>query len=285
MIEERKFYWALLDSLDEGVYFADHQRKITYWNKAAEKMTGYKTQEVLGRWCGNNILCHIDEQGNNLCEGECPLSHTLQTGQPSEQRVYLHHKEGYRVPVMVHVNPVFGNGDRPIGAVELFTDLSTGEAMLKNAHGEDTAGYYFSNSLTGLPNRRYLEMNLKMKLFEWKEFERPFGIFALKMEDLENIKKDYSPNAFEKMMKTYCETIIHNLNTCDIVGEWQEGVFLGLVGRADQEKLTANANHYRVLLEKTDLPENGKPTSLSFSVQTALTEKNDTLETLVEKVI
>jgi PAS domain S-box-containing protein len=284
MIEERKFYWALLDSLDEGVYFADHHRKITYWNKAAELMTGFKAQEVLGRWCGNNILCHIDEEGNNLCEGDCPLSHTLETGQPNEKRIYLHHKDGYRVPVMVHVNPVFGAGNKPIGAVELFSDLSTGEAMLKNAQSEDVAGYYFSHSLTGLPNRRYLEMNLKMKLFEWKEFEQAFGVFALKMENLEQIKKSYKRASYEKMMKTFCETVIHNLNTSDIVGEWQEGLLVGLVGRSDQEKLITNAGHYRVLLEKTDLPGNGEPDSISFSLKTAMIKAGDSLESLIERI-
>ena len=32
----------VLDSLGDGVYVTDVDRKITYWNKAAERITGWK---------------------------------------------------------------------------------------------------------------------------------------------------------------------------------------------------------------------------------------------------
>jgi len=34
------FYRELLDNLYEGVYYVDRQRRITFWNKAAETITG-----------------------------------------------------------------------------------------------------------------------------------------------------------------------------------------------------------------------------------------------------
>ena len=80
MIEEQEFYWKLLDTLKDGVYFTNQKRKITYWNKGAEELTGYKSSEVLGKFCGDNILIHIDEQGNNLCSGSCPLEKVLKSG-------------------------------------------------------------------------------------------------------------------------------------------------------------------------------------------------------------
>ena len=41
----------LLDEVGEGVYFTDRQRRITFWNKAAERISGYAKKEVLGRKC------------------------------------------------------------------------------------------------------------------------------------------------------------------------------------------------------------------------------------------
>ena len=73
MIEDQEFYWQLLDTLKDGVYFSDSRRKVTYWNKAAEEITGFRSAEVLGKFCGDNILIHIDEKGNNLCTGACPI--------------------------------------------------------------------------------------------------------------------------------------------------------------------------------------------------------------------
>ena len=39
----------LLDEVAEGIYFTDRRRRITFWNKAAERISGYSRTEVLGR--------------------------------------------------------------------------------------------------------------------------------------------------------------------------------------------------------------------------------------------
>ena len=62
----------LLDEVGEGVYFTDRQRRITFWNKAAERISGYARKEVLGRKCSENILIHVDGRGRSLCQGFCP---------------------------------------------------------------------------------------------------------------------------------------------------------------------------------------------------------------------
>ena len=53
------FYKTLLDNLYDGVYFVDRDRRITYWNKGAERITGYAAREVEGkRWSA--ALTEID---------------------------------------------------------------------------------------------------------------------------------------------------------------------------------------------------------------------------------
>ena len=39
---------AILDSLDSGVYLVDKHRKITFWNHAAERISGYMRHDVTG---------------------------------------------------------------------------------------------------------------------------------------------------------------------------------------------------------------------------------------------
>ena len=100
------FYRELLDNLYEGVYYVDRQRRITFWNKAAETITGYSRREVLGHKCFQNLLKHVDDQGVSLCLSACPLAQTIQDGQPRSTSVYLHHKDGHRLPVAVRVAPL-----------------------------------------------------------------------------------------------------------------------------------------------------------------------------------
>ena len=283
MIEEQKFYWKLLDTLKDGVYFADKNRKVTYWNKAAEAITGYKSAEILGKFCGDNILVHIDEEGNNLCTGSCPLACCMEKGESFERRIFLHHKEGHRVPVLVRVNPVFGSKDEVIGAVEIFTDLSSREPFLKEIRERDQEALL--DPLTGLPNKEYLEMSLQLKLIEVKEFNHLFGVFAVTVKGLQEIKAGRGEDTFEEVLKTLSRTLIHNINPTDIVGHWREEVFLGIVCRGDEEKLSQKARHYGLLLEKSELSAIDESLSLSFSVSTAVAQAGDTVGKLIEKVL
>lgn len=282
MIEEQKFYWTLLDALKDGVYFADKNRKITYWNKAAEAITGYRSGEMLGRHCGDNLLIHIDEQGNNLCTGRCPLTRSMESGKPFEEKIFLHHKDGHRVPVLVRVTPVYGSKDEISGAVEIFTDLSSKESLLKDIQA--LAQPDLQSSLTGLPTKQYLEMHLKLKLVEWQEFKHPFGIFLIKVGGLEEVKDTYSQGTVENILKILSNTLIHNVDPCDIVGEWKEGEFFGIVAHADEEKLVNHANRLTLLLERTRVSAEETSLSLTFSVTSALAQAGDNFETLIEKV-
>jgi PAS domain-containing protein len=45
------FFQRLFEQLYEGVYFVDSQRRITYWNRAAHRISGYTPEEVIGHYC------------------------------------------------------------------------------------------------------------------------------------------------------------------------------------------------------------------------------------------
>jgi two-component system, cell cycle response regulator len=121
---------AFFDDLEDGAYYVDAARKIIYWNKAAETITGYESGHVIGAHCFNNILMHIDEEGNFLCGAKCPLVETVRTGVGHEATVFLLHKGGYRLKVLVLVAPVRDSQDRIIGAVEVFQENGSKEHLL-----------------------------------------------------------------------------------------------------------------------------------------------------------
>jgi len=125
MVEDCEFYWQVLDVLEDGVYFTNGDRKITYWNKGAEKITGYSPGEVLGKFCRDNILNHEDKEGNSLCEKECPLSKTIKTGNKVEEHIILQHKNGTKIAVFVKAIPVRSKSGKIIGAAEIFSKKAT----------------------------------------------------------------------------------------------------------------------------------------------------------------
>lgn len=282
MIEDKEFYWKLLDMLKDGVYFADRQRKVTYWNKAAEAITGYKSGEILGIHCSDNILVHIDEKGNNLCTGMCPLARCMETGETYDKRIFLHHKDGHRVPVLVRVSPVHGSTkDEIVGAVEIFTDLSSKEPFLEDIREREHEG--FLGHVTGLPGKQYMETSLNLKLLAWKEFKHPFGVFRIKAGGVEKVKSEQDEQTYETALRTLGTTLLHNINPLDMVGEWSADEFLGIVNHGNSEKLSRKADTLRVLLEKSRFSKSGPPVSLDIKVRTAVAQPGETLESLLKK--
>lgn len=75
------FYKDLLDNLHEGVYFVDTDRRITYWNKSAEQITGYPASVAVGKHCRDKFLNHVTENGAELCLPQCPLAATMKDAQ------------------------------------------------------------------------------------------------------------------------------------------------------------------------------------------------------------
>jgi PAS domain S-box-containing protein len=117
----------VIDSLSDGLYICDRERKIIYWSKAAERITGWRSADVVGKHCFDDILCHIDKDGHHLCENEfCPLHRAIVTGKESlvSQLVYGMGANGQRIPMEVTVAPIRDDLGRITGGVETFRDAS-----------------------------------------------------------------------------------------------------------------------------------------------------------------
>ena len=87
MENKSNFYKDIIDHLYDGVYFVDRERVITYWNHGAERITGYESQNVIGRSCRDNILNHVDSAGTQLCQDQCPMAACMKDGEVREAHV------------------------------------------------------------------------------------------------------------------------------------------------------------------------------------------------------
>ena len=126
----------LLDSLNDGVYACDAERRIIYWSKSAERITGWLASEVVGRKCSDNVLAHIDKDGRRLCGEEfCPLHRSMRTDKGSNvsQIVFGLTRSGSRLPMAASVAPLHNSSGEVIGGVETFRDFSEAYGNLLRA--------------------------------------------------------------------------------------------------------------------------------------------------------
>jgi phosphoserine phosphatase RsbU/P len=117
----------ILDSLGDAVYVTDVGRKFLYWNRAAEQITGWQACDMVGCFCYDNLLAHIDKDGHALCSTEhCPLHRSIVTGLSKNGLLAFARKsDGRRIPVQLSVAPVRDATGAIIGGVEVFRDISS----------------------------------------------------------------------------------------------------------------------------------------------------------------
>ena len=274
------FYKELLDHMTDGVYFVDRERRILYWNDGAARLTGYTSEELVGRRCNDDTLCHVDPAGRPLCKEGCPLSASIEDGGMHQDNVFLRHKQGRRVPVNVRVQPIRAEDGSVIGAVEIFSDdTARHEARRKTEAMERLA---FLDQLTQLPNRRYLEMSLQTAWSEFEVHHDPFGVLLIDLDHFKQINDVFGHVGGDRALQEAAKTLTGSLRPTDIVGRWGGDEFLAIVRNVDGPALKELANRCVCMVAQTVIPSSdGKPISLSISVGGALAQPGKSAEQLI----
>jgi PAS domain S-box-containing protein len=114
----------ILDSVSEGIYGLDLEGRVTFWNKAAENMTGYRRYELAGADIPR--LLHEDGIGSSPAASD-PLREAIRTGNPMHVfHSRVRRKNGTSFPVEYTLNPIHENG-RLVGSVITFKDITEKE--------------------------------------------------------------------------------------------------------------------------------------------------------------
>jgi len=278
---EKDSYERIVENLHDGLYFVDQDRIITYWNKAAEQISGFAAEEILGKSCSDNILTHVDSEGNCLCTEMCPLAATIADGTNRETEIYMHHKNGHRIPVSVRVSTLTDKDDNVIGGIELFTDISnraTNELRVKEL--EKMA---LLDNLTQLANRNYIEREVQSRFEEKKRFNVPFGVIFMDIDHFKQFNDTYGHDVGDDVLKFVANTFVSNARPFDLYGRWGGEEFLGIIRNINDHDLKNIGNRIRNLVENSYISHNDKKLQVTISVGGTLVSESDTMESLIKR--
>lgn len=274
-------YARIIESLHDGLYFVDINRVITYWNKAAERISGFLASEVIGRSCAENILTHIDGKGRSLCKDLCPLAATIADGKNREAEVYMHHKDGHRVPVFIRVSTLRDGAGKIIGGIELFSDISNIQAnSLRIIELEKLA---LLDNLTQLANRNYIEREIEVRFEEHKRFKTPFGILFIDIDNFKKVNDTYGHGAGDEVLKFVARSFIANSRPFDVYGRWGGEEFVGIIRNITNDDLAQLGDRLRILIENSYIIQDDKKLHITVSLGVTSVNEKDNLERLIKR--
>ncbi|MFO0910060.1 MAG: sensor domain-containing diguanylate cyclase [Isosphaeraceae bacterium] len=266
-----QFFQKLFENLYDGVYFVDRQRRILFWNRGAELITGYSREEVLGRHCHARILDHVDVQGNALCLKQCPLACTIRDGKPRSARVFLRHKDGRRIAVDVHIMPLLDDDGQTLGGIEIFRDASSAVA-LEGAY-EQLRVLAERDPLTGTANRRHLDVALAHQVELLRRTGIPFSLVLADVDHFKGVNDSYGHATGDRALVRFAEMLLRLSRPSDIVARYGGEEFVVILPGQKIEVASVVAERFRATTPQTaPIEMRGRMLTASFGITEAVLE-------------
>ena len=109
---------SILDSIADGVFTVNQDFRITTFNRAAAKITGFNKEEAIGQSCR-------DVFRTAACTGYCPLREAMDTKEDIvDVEATILNKQNKEISVNCSAAVLKNERGKPIGGVKVFRDLS-----------------------------------------------------------------------------------------------------------------------------------------------------------------
>ncbi|MGW8300658.1 MAG: PAS domain S-box protein [Desulfobacterales bacterium] len=118
LYQKEESFVEILNRIPDGLFTTDHEWRITYFNPAAEKITGFSAYDAVGMYCK-------DVFKNSICQSDCALKQAIAEGRDIHNREYeITSIDGKRIPIICSTSAVRDAEGRFAGGLEIFKDIS-----------------------------------------------------------------------------------------------------------------------------------------------------------------
>jgi diguanylate cyclase (GGDEF)-like protein/PAS domain S-box-containing protein len=279
---DQNFYKEIIDNLYDGVYFVDRDRVITYWNRGAERITGYSAQQAIGAACRENMLNHVTADGEQLCLNNCPLAAVMEDGVPREAEVFVHHADGHRLPVVIRASALRNRTGEIIGAIESFSNNAT----VMNARRRLSELHHMAQTdpLTTLGNRLHVQGRLHAAIADLKYTQNAVGLLFMDIDHFKNVNDTYGHNVGDKVLCMVANTFRYTLRSMDTIGRWGGEEFVAILyGISDKLTLFEIAEKVRKMIEASHLDDEHQNLGVTISIGATCLSSNDTPESIIDR--
>jgi len=280
-IRDPEIFRAVLENLETAVCIVDREWRIVFWNRGAEKITGYRRHDVTGQTNQANILAQCNHINCNLCEDGCPISAALLSGQQREMEISLRHKAGHAVPVRLQVMPIRDGRGGVAGAAECFAVQH--ELSDVDVHRGNLANHGCLDTLTGTPNQAFTHSHLRENLAFFQEYGLPFGVLRIQIEKLDELRARHGREAVDVMLHVVAQTMKYTLRPDGFLGHWADNQFLAILTYCEPDQLEKAAHSVQRMVSCSGIQWWDDLLTVSVVIGRAMVREGDTVESLLER--
>ncbi len=264
MADRNELMEAALASYPEGIALLDCQRRVVYWNRVAEQISGFPAVEIVGRALPSAIEPLLDPGG---CDDKGD-------GRERGALVHAQHKMGVELAVLARCRVLRDTLGARIGGIVTFRLADHRDAMPR---GANTTGAAVGASQASLEER------IDELFADFTERGVPFGLLWINVDQANDLRRTHGARACESMLERVETTLANSARADEQIGRWGDDEFLVLLHAPSAEALGARAQLLAGLARTSDFRWWGDRVSITVSIGAAQAEGDETLIQLLER--
>lgn len=133
-LEKESLMKAILDTINDGVVTIDFNMRITSFNLAAERITGFSAKEAIGKPC-MDIFCAGVNIDRAKCIADCTMKMAVAEGKPITRKKKIVNKTGDLLTISSTATILYDLNGHPIGGMSTFVDITSFERLKEECQG------------------------------------------------------------------------------------------------------------------------------------------------------
>ena len=280
-LDKPEIYRRILESLQTGIYLVDQNQKILFWNDGAERITGHLRQDLLGRFCVDDLLGNRDGQDSFAADAAGAIAAVLRDGKPVAVNVSLCHKEGHRVLVRLRAVAVRNSHGTVIGAAESFEESLTVSSW--DRRQAKLAVFGCIDEESGVFNREYLLFQLRENLDTFNQYRIPFSLLCIQVDQLDHFQSAHGLRAVAAIQRAVAQTLGNSLRPTDLLGRLSERTFLAVLAECKVNEIENVAKRLGKMVSYTEIKWWGDKVSVTASFGGTSSAAGDTVDSIVSR--
>jgi diguanylate cyclase (GGDEF)-like protein/PAS domain S-box-containing protein len=218
----------LLDNAQDAIYVEDLQRRLRYWNKGAERLYGWTSEEVIGRLSTDIFHDHTSEMSSRVAS---VLKDRVWVGEVVQRR-----RDGSTLDVESRVSLVKGQDDQPRSILFINTDITKRKSA--EAKMERLAFY---DTLTELPNRQLLRERLDRALTAAARQKTAGAVLFIDLDDFKSLNDTLGHHIGDLLLQQVATRLTSSTRKTDTVARLGGDEFVVLLEGLSADTQTAAA--------------------------------------------